>query len=442
MREMKSEFHRAFLYTFLARMVSAVGGVLLVFVVGRFYGTNGVGIFAIAQSILVGAGIVAKFGMDGALTKYVGENHQGPAVSLYLKWALKRNFYFSLAASLVVLLISELASPYFEFAGMARVLTFVAIAVPFYSTGLILSGFQKGMRRPASASFLETGGMSLICAVFVAILNSLDTANIPKTIGLAILISSVSVCLSGVYQVREHIRHFLDKGCTDDHKRRSFYDSSWSFFLMSASGLVQHVLSILIIGIYLDNQDLGLYRTAERLALLISFVLMVINTVLPPRFSYLYGIGDIKSLNELARKGAAMGSILSLPLLFAFIFFPAYILSLFGDGFEMGSHALRIMAIAQAINVATGSVGYLLNMTKNEKTMSAISIICNCFGLTCFFIFTPMFGLLGAAAAMSIAVISQNLVALFYVWKRLGIWILPLPNVLSALKIRGGVAFE
>ena len=62
---------RALLRTFLAKGVSAFGILGLVVIVGHLYGPEGVGVYALSQSILLGAGTLARLGMDNALIRFV-----------------------------------------------------------------------------------------------------------------------------------------------------------------------------------------------------------------------------------------------------------------------------------------------------------------------------------------------------------------------------------
>ncbi len=52
--------------TFIARVIVALGGLLLLVVLGRLYGPSGVGVFALAQSVYLGAGILARYGMNNS----------------------------------------------------------------------------------------------------------------------------------------------------------------------------------------------------------------------------------------------------------------------------------------------------------------------------------------------------------------------------------------
>jgi len=103
------------------------------------------------------------------------------------------------------------------------------------------------------------------------------------------------------------------------------------------------------------------------------------------------------------------------------VIFPKEILTLFGDEFDEAAIYLQILAIGQFINAITGSVGYLLSMSGNEKDLRNSSIISGLLVITLSLILVPKFNGLGAAIAVAISIAMQNLLAVHWVKKRLGI---------------------
>ena len=77
------------------------------------------------------------------------------------------------------------------------------------------------------------------------------------------------------------------------------------------------------------------------------------------------------------------------------------------------------MLIGQFINMTTGSVNVLLMMTNNENIVrlntSISAIMCLLLGI----IFIPKFGIMAAAIVTSLAIAFQNILNVFFVFKRL-----------------------
>jgi O-antigen/teichoic acid export membrane protein len=108
------------------------------------------------------------------------------------------------------------------------------------------------------------------------------------------------------------------------------------------------------------------------------------------------------------------------PVVTLMVCFPHWLMWLFGDEFVAGAPLLRILAIGQFINVATGSVGYLLMMTGHEKDMrNSLLVVAPCSILLSLWLI-PLYGATGAAVATALAIAGQNLLAVFWVRRRLG----------------------
>jgi len=294
----------------------------------------------------------------------------------------------------------------------------IALAIPPFTVAFVLAGFMKGIRKPATACLLENGGIALVATLLVLLFDRISTAGIAMA-GWAMAVAAWLVFAQGLCQVWNYLK--TKPPGVDEQKvdPSAFNSSSSAFFVMSLAPFVQQVLFVLIAASYLTDKNLGLFKAAERSALLISFVLIVINAVLPPRFASLYKNRKIGEMLSLLKKGALIGLLLASPFLILCIVSPKLILGLYGTEFVNAALPLQIIAIGQAINVATGSVGFLLNMTGNERVMRNISILSNFVGLVFLTVLLPSNGVLGAAISFSVILILQNSLALYYVYKRL-----------------------
>jgi O-antigen/teichoic acid export membrane protein len=122
----------------------------------------------------------------------------------------------------------------------------------------------------------------------------------------------------------------------------------------------------------------------------------------------------------LASISAKMMTLLASPILLAFIFLPGLVLTIFGSEFRDGSSALTILALGQFVNVATGSVGYILIMTGHERTERNIAASFVLINAILNFILIPRLGIEGAALATATSLALRNLTAYFVLrYKRL-----------------------
>ena len=165
----------------------------------------------------------------------------------------------------------------------------------------------------------------------------------------------------------------------------------------------------------MSNEDLGLLRASQQIGFTISFLLMVANTILPPRFAILYSERDYSSLVQFVKRIFLIsGFIVFIPVAIC-IFFPEWVLSWFGPDFVQGAFLLRIITIGHFINVIFGCTASLLVMTGSEKKMRLISLGCSVFGFLSCVILVNIFGVVGAAISISLVLLIQNFLCILAV---------------------------
>jgi O-antigen/teichoic acid export membrane protein len=107
---------------------------------------------------------------------------------------------------------------------------------------------------------------------------------------------------------------------------------------------------------------------------------------------------------------------LNLPIFLVMTAFPEAVLRIFGDSFVVGASALVILASAELVNAATGTVGAIIDMSGrglmkviNKGIMVALLIGAN-------LALIPPLGLQGAALAVLVGAVTINVIRVSEVW--------------------------
>lgn len=177
---------------------------------------------------------------------------------------------------------------------------------------------------------------------------------------------------------------------------------------------------ILIAGAMLPAEDVALLTAAQRTAMLTSFVLMVVNMVVAPRYARLWKEGNIERIQYLAKWSTRGMIAMVLPVVAVMWIWPEKVMGLFGEGFEEAAVLLMILAVGQFVNVATGSVGYLLNMSGYERDFNRVTILSGPMTIALVVTLTSYYGVVGSAVATALGVAVQNIFAAYRVRQRLG----------------------
>jgi O-antigen/teichoic acid export membrane protein len=211
-------------------------------------------------------------------------------------------------------------------------------------------------------------------------------------------------------------------------KTRRLLQTSFPVFLVTMMTLVMGWTDILVLGVWSDPEQVGIYGIAMRIALLSTFVLSAVNIVAAPQFAALHAAGDAAGLKRVAQQSAFWTRAIAVPVLLVLLTMPDLILQIFGPKFKEGAWVLRILAVGQFVNLATGPVGIILLMTGNEKIMRnniAISAALNLIGNL---VLVPTYGAIGAAASTATALVFMNVMSWAVVRNRLNVNTLAMPS--------------
>lgn len=430
----------ALLRTFAARGVASVGSFVLVVVIGRLYGTAGLGVFALALSLLTAAALLARYGMDNALMRFAGRDLASPFVCAYLRYAVVRSLCASIVAAVVIYLSRDVWATLFHAPGLPSVLIGIAVATPAFTLCYVFAGFLKSVRRPATASLLLQGGVALIAAAIIFALRRWPfMGDGLATVGFAYALSAWILAIAGACLCfRWSISRSLWRAeSTGKPEYVAFRSSSAAFFAGGVATFVLGILAMWIVGYLLSNSDVGLFKAARQIAMLIGVILLVLNAVLPPRFAQLYHNGQYVKLAQLAKHGSVVGLLLAAVPVTACLLFPSDVLRVVGHDFPGAATALRILAVGQLVAVGCGSVGHILNMTAHEALQRNIAWGANGIGVLAILGMAPWLGVSGAAAGVALGIVIRKFVGMYFVWRQLGIWTVPLPNVLKLIGVEG-----
>jgi len=417
--------------TFLARASGALGTLLFSIALARFLGAADMGRFMLGLTIITGIGVMARLGGDGALLRFAGvafsEKNYFSFKGLY-QLARRISIYFGLVLSIIFWRFKDSVVTLFSDGdAFVDVFSFMIWLAPLYSLLFIQAAIFKAMRMPALASIQEGGAVSLLALLGMFLLSLTGVAVTTDVALFVFAVATAALLVVGGRGVANSLRKnslAFDTGLKSCD-RSAFVRSLPDYALMGFLGFVLQWSPFLILGWYSPAVELGLFSAAFRVALLINFVLMVCNSVLAPRFAVLHHEGKFLELKDLAQKTTTGMAVFSAPILGVVLVSPDRILALYGSGFEEATVALVVLALAQYVNVSTGSVGFLLNMTGFHKSMKNILVISAflTFGLSV--VFAKYWGAEGVAIAMALSISLQNSLAVWVAKRKLGILMLP-----------------
>jgi O-antigen/teichoic acid export membrane protein len=403
------------------RIIGALSALFFNFIIAKSLNLSDAGTFFLGYTVLTILWTLSSMGMPLAVVRFVGSFYSKSnwqEINIVFSTAIKRVLLVSILLSTILFITSN----YFlialgltsKFRAVFDLLVFLIPVVAIYN---LIGSFFQGIHKPVISIFIQNI-IAPILTCFVLLFSIGISKNITTEFVAYVFAfcSTLTLIISICFGAYHRSLNFKIKtgNCV------ALVEASKYFFQMTLMGLVVQWSGVLVTGILLTEEKVALFSVAQRISVLVSFILIAINVVVAPRFSASFANNNINELRLTAISCSRLMIVFAMPILFIIFTFPEVILGFFGEEYIQAALILKILAIGQFINVVTGSVGYLLNMTGHEKDMRNVVFLSGPVGLILALILTPMYGTLGAAIATSIAVASQNLLAVFFVKKRLG----------------------
>ncbi|QLE96965.1 flippase [Neptunomonas phycophila] len=405
------------LISICVRVLGAFSVFVLSVFVGRELGAESAGYFFLAFSVVTFLAALSRMGFDNTLVRFIGSG------LVDAEWANIRttlNRALLLAGGLssvfaVILFVGSgfIANVIFTKPLLAPVLQAMAPGVVGLSLFTLLAMALQGLHKVAPSVFV----INISANVWVVIALLVFHLETPVSVATAYSVATgITVLLGCGFWL------YFAKPAQDQPTIQwsTLFASSMPLWIVMLMSQLTQWSGQFIAGVYVPSEEVAQLAVAQRTAMLTSFILMAVNLVVAPRFAALYKQGNMEGLERLALMSVKLMVLFAIPIVAVMMFFPSFLMKLFGEGFAEGGHLLQILAVGQFVNVVTGSVGYLLSMSGHEKDLRNTVLISGPLAIIAAVALTPLWGATGSAIATALAVATQNLVAVFWVRKRLG----------------------
>jgi O-antigen/teichoic acid export membrane protein len=188
------------------------------------------------------------------------------------------------------------------------------------------------------------------------------------------------------------------------------------------AALFSHLLfwtDLFVLARFANAFETGIYAAAARAAQVILLFIISVSLMFSPFVADLHARGERDKLDKLFKQLTRWTMALTLPLFVLLAVTPGSALRLFGSEFGQGKTALLILLLGQLVNVATGTVGFILIMvgrTGWDLVVYAGSLVFD-IAAAVLLIGGLELGMEGAAIAGALTMALSKLARLALVWK-------------------------
>jgi O-antigen/teichoic acid export membrane protein len=203
------------------------------------------------------------------------------------------------------------------------------------------------------------------------------------------------------------------------HHLKSLFSFSFWIFLSAGGSLVFSYADTVLIGYFMENADVGVYRIAFQFTTAATFTTVAMRTVLFPNMSKWSAHNEYNKLTSALTKGFTYSLLLAVPVLIGGLLLGDRLLYFcYGAGFVRGAPALYLLLAAQVVNVFMylQTMGLLaLDRPKESFKVAAVAATANILlNLT----LIPRLGITGAAVA-TLLTMTLNAVLAYRVLKKI-----------------------
>ena len=407
----------------LFKVLSAGMAFFLNIFAARTLGSEAAGLFFLGLSLATLFGTLSLAGMDNGLVRFMGkldEKKQYKEINRIFTQAYLLVLPVSVLVGIGLYFLSPfLAHSLFEKPELAPSLGYFSFSIPFISV-FLLNGYALQARREIIASLCSMQlGVSFFMIICLLMFKYLQLDVTPERVAQFFLGVSMIVAILGL-QCWFHAPN--RKFDTSGKKNAALWKAAPHFWVICVAGQAIPWGCVVIVGFFVSSENIAFFSSALRTSLLISFMLTVVNFVAAPRFSTYWQAGQLDKLQQLAQYSTRFMFLVSIPILLTVFLFPSQIMSLFGDDFSKAATPLLLLCIGQTVNLFTGPVGFLLCMCGHEQEMRNLTVFSGFITILLLVSFTFLWGIIGSAIAMSLGIITQNLLAIYQVKNKLGFW--------------------
>ncbi len=373
------------------------------------------GLVTVAVQVAFVASAGSRFGMDMAAVRLVAIGRGASSVD-NLRSLVERCALVAVAASVVVAALLAASAPLYD--GYTRVIALASLSVPFIAVTNVYLGATRGLGQMRQTLYVFWIGQPVVwiavAAAAVAVGGATDAAVlsydcswIAAAVAARALWRREAAPYSGRAASREEVRGALRYGLPR----------------APAALLAQAVFwaDLWVLAAFEHGNELDAYSAAARISQVLLLFLTSLSLVFSPFAADLHARGERQRLDELFKRSTRWALTATLPLLIVLFVAADDVLHAFSARFEIGENALRILLLGQTVNVATGSVGFILIMTG----FTGVDLIDNALGIALLVglaaALTAAFGIEGTATASAVSVAGLNVLRLFQVRRRIGI---------------------
>ena len=429
---------RMALITFAIRVINAAIAFLSQIVLARVMGEFEYGIFVFVWALVVIFGDLSCLGIHTTVVRFLPD-YAGRSAHAEIRGLTSTARVFAMLSSTVLATIGLLVLWVFHesFADYYVVPLFVGLfCMPMIALGDVLDSTARAHSWAVVALSPTYIIRPLLILAFMVLAVSLDA---PHTALTAMVAALAATYLTTVVQFFNILRR-LSRRYVKGPRKLEFalwIKAALPIFLIEGFGFLLTNSDVIVVGLYLDPESVAIYFAAAKTMALVHFVFFSVKAAAAPRFSALFAAGDRVALARFAGETVRWSFWPSLAVGLGVLALGHFLLSLFGAAFTAGYSLMFILFVGILAKALIGPGEVLLTMAGQQKLCVVVYAVALAANISFNVTLIPLFGLTGAAAATTGAMIVEAMLLHLVVRRKLSIILFAFANPVKASLANG-----
>ncbi|QDW19515.1 oligosaccharide flippase family protein [Flavobacterium sp. KBS0721] len=393
---------------------------LIVLLVNRFFGVGTFGEYSLVMTISQLCTLFVTFGIPNTLIKIIGNgNYNYPTAKKILIKGLKITLLFALIPMVFFYFGGHfLSHSIFKNENLYKYFLVIALSIPILVAHEIFVYFFIATKNFFKFNLFMFVIPNVLLIGFLILFHFLGKGQY-----FTFLAFSLAIFFTVFFEIIT-VFEWKPKENVEVQSTKMLLKMATPLFF---NGFLLYLLngtSIIILGLMVDEKQLGIYNIAFKVANLGLLIIVSVSTITTPKIAQLFGENNFIDLKKTIQNATKLISILTIPLVLIVLIFNRTILSFFSPEAINGANVLIVLIIGVLVNAMAGNGDQILNMTDNQSILRNITLICFISNIAISIGLTLFYGILGAAFASLFTNLLLNFLCVFYIKKKLGFYTL------------------
>lgn len=295
------------------------------------------------------------------------------------------------------------------------------IALPLLSLMGLMQGALQGLKLYFRAQTPDMILRPVMMGVLLILWYFFQGRSVTAVQAVVMLLAAMTMALMiGWYWLAAgmpgEIRH-----CEAQWQAKKWLAVSLPLMFVGGMHLIVQNIDLIMIGIFLEPKQVGIYAISARLAGLVAFGFSAASVIVAPLITEHLRLEEKPALQHLMQKAAWWIFLFTLAVSLSIGLFGKYLLALFGADFVQGYIPLLLLLLGQVVNAIVGPAGLVMTMSHYQKEAGKILMFAALFNAISNLIMIKLIGIVGAALSTAVTTALWNIWMLRFIHRNVGI---------------------